>query len=123
MFLLFVGTVGTFFALQSGELSADILGMGESRLIETHESFAGNSYTTYVIVAIYYLLVWIRTTNIFSLLPTSLANALQNLYQKAQKNTAFQIVQKRILWILDRSFIRYLVILAAIAGLILLTIT
>ena len=103
LFLLFVWTVGTFFALQSGEMAQDYLGIKNSQLVETHEEYAEMTYSTYIWISIYYLLIIAKNNWLQRFLP-----------QKRQT-----IITK----LLDRSYRRYLLILAATAWLILLSIT
>ncbi len=103
IFLLLVWTVGTFFALQSGEMAQDYLGIKNSDLIHTHEEYAEMTYSTYIGISIYYLLIIAKNNWLQRFLP-----------QKRQ-----EIVTK----ILDRAYRRYFLILAATAWLILLTIT
>lgn len=103
LFLLFVGTIGTFFALQSGEMAEDYLGMKWSSLIHTHEEFAEKTYTIYIIICIYYLLIIGKTYNLQHRLPPSL--------------------QRIITTILDRKYTSYLIIVLAAVWLMFLTIT
>ncbi len=103
LFLLFVWTVGTFFALQSGEMAQDYLGIKNSNLVHTHEEYAEKTYSTYIWISIYYLLILAQT------------NWLQRYLPEKR-----QIILTKIL---TRPYRRYFVILAATAWLILLTIT
>lgn len=103
IFLLLVGTVGTFFALQSGEMAEERLGIKKSDLVHTHEEFAEKTYITYFILSIYYLLVWARSKGLQSKLPSKAQTLLNR--------------------ILDRPYLKYLVILWAALGLAFLTIT
>jgi uncharacterized membrane protein len=123
LFLLFVWTIGTFFALQSGELAQEFLGMEWSKLIHTHENFANASYTTYIILSVLYLLFWIQSTNIFLLLPEKIGTQVQNVYKNLQDNTVFSKFQQIILNIINRPYIWYVIVLWATIGLLLLTIT
>lgn len=123
LFLLFVWTIGTFFALQSGELAQEYLGMKWSTLIHTHENFAQASYTTYIILSVYYLLTWVQSTNIFLLLPEKIGTQVQNAYKNLENNSIFSKFQEIILNIINRPYVKYVVFLWAAIGLLLLTIT
>lgn len=102
LFLLFVWTIGTFFALQSGEIAQDYLGI-KSELMHTHEEFAEKTYSTYIWICIYYLLIIAQT----------------NWFQRYLPEKRQAILTK----ILTRPYRRFFVIVAATAWLILLTIT
>jgi uncharacterized membrane protein len=54
IFLLVVGIVWTFFALQSGEVAQDLL--WKSDLIHQHEEFAEMTYKTYLIILLIYII-------------------------------------------------------------------
>lgn len=103
IFLLLVGTVGTFFALQSGEMTVERLGLKESATIDTHEDFAERTYTTYMILSIYYLLVWARSRDLLTKLPLK--------------------AEYFLITLLDRPYLRYFIILWAALWLAFLTIT
>jgi len=52
-FLLLIWVIGTFTALQSGEIAQQ--SFGESDLIHTHEEFGEKSHLTYIIIGCFYL--------------------------------------------------------------------
>jgi cytochrome b involved in lipid metabolism len=52
---LWLGTIGSFFALQSGEIAQDLI--GRSALIHQHEEFAEKSHGVYSTLSLIYLLL------------------------------------------------------------------
>lgn len=62
-FLLLVWVIGTFTALQSGEVAQQTF--GRSNLIHTHEEFGEKSHMTYVIIWCFYLAKLIINKRIF----------------------------------------------------------
>ena len=103
LFLLFVWTVGTFFALQSGEMAQDYLGIKNSDLVHTHEEYAEKTYSTYIALSIYYILLIAQSYWLQKYLPEN--------------------IQKWTLSFLNRPYLRYFIIIGAALGLVLLTIT
>ena len=53
MICLWLGTIGSFLALQSGEIAQDLI--GRSALIHQHEEFAEKSHAVYTILSLIYL--------------------------------------------------------------------
>ena len=103
LFLLFVGTLGTRAALQSGEVASDLYG-GGSRLIETHEDFAEKTYSVYGILSIHYLIWLLLLTDwVQKMVPTAVVTHIQTI----------------ITW----KYMKYIVALIAIIGMTLLSIT
>ena len=62
-FLLLIWVIGTFTALQSGEIAQQAF--GKSELIHTHEEFGEKSHITYVIIWCFYLAKLIINKRIF----------------------------------------------------------
>ena len=53
--MLFIGTVGTIWGILSGEVAEEIIGIGQSKLIHTHEEFAEMTRNAFVLLSILYL--------------------------------------------------------------------
>lgn len=103
LFLLRVGTVGTFFALQSGEV-AEELAWGRSDLTHTHEEFAEKTYSLFLVLSIIRLLFVVHTQQMRTrVVPTSITHFIGRL--RAWRAT------------------KWIIALGAVAGIVLLTIT
>lgn len=72
LFLLIVGMLGTFIALQTGEIAQDLI--GTSDLVEVHERFANISYILFGILLVFYVLSFLPNLSFFTKkLPTRYA--------------------------------------------------
>jgi hypothetical protein len=105
-FLLFVGVIGSFIALQTGERAEHLL-WGHSNLIEMHSTFANLSHFSYIIIAIIYGLNLVITHKIWSKYRTVITK--QHL--------------PKIKYILNHMYTHYSIILLSGLGFILLSIT
>jgi hypothetical protein len=99
IFLLLVGVIGTFMALQTGEIAEHMM-WGRSNLVEVHSTFANLTHFSYMIIAIIYALILIinnkiwekyRTTITKNYLP-KIKNFLNNIY------THYIIIILSIMW-------------------------
>ncbi len=103
LFLLWVGTVGTFFALQSWEVAQEIV-WGQTDLIHTHEEFAEKTYSLFLVLSIIRLVFVIHTHQLRTrFVPATLTRFITTL--RAWRAT------------------RWIIALGACAGIVLLTIT
>lgn len=59
-FLLVVGLLGAFTALQTGEIAQELLGE-ETKLISLHETYAEITYKLYMIILLWYGITWAGT--------------------------------------------------------------
>jgi len=64
-FLLFVGVIGTFMALQTGEIAEHIM-LWHSNLVKVHSTFANLTHFSYMVIAILYALTLIINHKIWA---------------------------------------------------------
>lgn len=79
IFLLWIGTIGAFFSLQSGELAEEFRQLKGSELVHTHEEFAEKAYSTYITLSIYYLVIRAMHAGYLSRLPSKINTLLTRI--------------------------------------------
>ncbi len=104
-FLLLVWVIGTFTALQSGEVAQEAF--GKSDLIHTHEEFWEKSHMLYVIIGCFYLAKLIINKRIF----------IQYWTKRERSHLSWFIS------FVDSKVSHYIITLVSIVGIILLSIT
>lgn len=107
LFLLYIGLIGTFFALQSGELAQDILDISKSWLVDTHEDYGEFTHQLYMILWIFYIAYTI----------------LQNKIGKNYRPKIVKQYQQKLIDISDHKGIKISIVIIACIGLITLSIT
>jgi hypothetical protein len=104
-FLLIIGILWTFWALQSGEIAQEAF--GRSNLINTHEEFGERSHTTYIIIGLFY---WIKLI---------INKGIWGQYW----NTQVKNYLSRLILFINSIISRYIIAWISIIGVIFLSIT
>lgn len=105
-FLLFIGVIGTFMALQTWE-NAEHLLWGHSNLVEVHSTFANLTHFSYMIIAVIYALTLIINNKIWA----------------KYRTTPTQKYLPKITQLLTHVYMHYLIIVLSIIWFFCLSIT